>query len=231
MRVFPLFISCKPDKIFVESPANGVSVLVATMTEWVKTRIGDNTEPNAVHLMARTMAPCHASLPPLVENAPENPFQVTSKTQALHATCESLLTEQHRLEAQVKALSYPLEHFGALDELGPALGLPFAGSSRGGQSLPPGVGVVGGVVAMPGVGAGTLRRTSSGIGGGRALLRPGSDAFAAVRILSYIYIHTYICTALLTRICLLGCWRCSRQALFDVHGSCYAEITAISLVR
>ncbi|CAN0564129.1 unnamed protein product, partial [Laminaria digitata] len=51
---------------------------------------------------------------------------VTSKTQALHATCESLLAEQKRLEAQVEALSAPLQRFGALEELGPALGLPFA---------------------------------------------------------------------------------------------------------
>lgn len=108
---------------------------------------------------------------------------MTSKTQALHATCESLLTEQHSLEAQVKALSGPLQRFGALDELGPALGLPFHGSSRGSGGIS-GSAAVGGVGGM-GV---PLRRSSSGGGGsgagsgGRVLLNPGSDEFAQVSL-------------------------------------------------
>ncbi|CAN0335944.1 unnamed protein product, partial [Ectocarpus sp. 12 AP-2014] len=117
--------------------------------------------------------------------------QVTSKTQALHATCESLLSEQHTLEAQVKALSAPLQRFGALRELGPALGLPFTSQSsaggaggEGGAPRRTSVGVgVGGDGARWGGGTGLVRRASSGgggggPGGGRVLLHPGSDEFA-----------------------------------------------------
>ncbi|CAN0057331.1 unnamed protein product, partial [Ectocarpus sp. 8 AP-2014] len=68
----------------------------------------------------------------LLDTIAQQQEQVTSKTQALHATCESLLSEQHTLEAQVKALSAPLQRFGALRELGPALGLPFASQSSAG---------------------------------------------------------------------------------------------------
>lgn len=134
------------------------------------------------------------------------PRQVTSKTQALHATCETLLAEQKRLEAQVIALSAPLQRFGALEELGPALGLPFvaAGSRReGGPGAPRRSSLeerVGGGGADDGArwggGAGVVRRVSSGGGGGsggaggsggrgsgRVLLHPGSDEFAEVRLL------------------------------------------------
>ncbi|CBJ32946.1 conserved unknown protein [Ectocarpus siliculosus] len=127
----------------------------------------------------------------LLDTIAQQQEQVTSKTQALHATCESLLSEQHTLEAQVKALSAPLQRFGALRELGPALGLPFASQSSaggaGGEDGAPrrasvGVGA-GGDGARWGGGTGLVRRASSGgggggPGGGRVLLHPGSDEFA-----------------------------------------------------
>ena len=131
---------------------------------------------------------------PLNKNKTKNQNgQVTSKTQALHATCESLLEEQKRLEAQVNALSSPLERFRALEELGPALGLPFASPVRGDEVSKSGVAVTagrspvrvsyGGGGTVVGGGSGNLRRSSSfGRGGpaGRALLYPGSDDFAQV---------------------------------------------------
>ena len=134
--------------------------------------------------------------------------QVTSKTQALHATCESLLAEQKRLEAQVKALSAPLQRFGALGELGPALGLPFASPSgsrgdAGSRRSSVGAGAASAAAAAAqggegggarwGGGTGLVRRASAGGGGGavsggggaggggRVLLHPGSDEFAEVR--------------------------------------------------
>eukprot|EP00903_Cladosiphon_okamuranus_P006806 g6634.t1 len=135
----------------------------------------------------------------LLDTIAQQQEQVTSKTQALHATCDSLLAEQKRLEAQVKALSAPLQRFGALGELGPALGLPFVSpSSRGdagSRNASVGAGAAaaaaaaeggGGDGARWGGGTGLVRRSSSGGGGGgggggaggRALLHPGSDEFA-----------------------------------------------------
>lgn len=81
----------------------------------------------------------------------------------------------------MKTLSIPLQRFGALEELGPALGLPFASSTKGERkettsesakftSLTGARGASGGIV---------LRRTSSGTGG-RVLLHPGKEEFAKV---------------------------------------------------
>lgn len=91
----------------------------------------------------------------------------------------------------MEALSAPLQRFGALEELGPALGLPFASTGRGeGAGGAPGggapsrtsVGGGGGVErARLGAGGGGARSSSIGGGGrGRVLLHPGSKEFAEV---------------------------------------------------
>ena len=84
----------------------------------------------------------------------------------------------------MEALSAPLQRFGALEELGPALGLPFASTGRGegtgGGAAPARISVGGGSVEGARYGGGGSSVSSGGGGRGRVLLHPGSKEFAQV---------------------------------------------------